>query len=105
MKYCNHYYTEHLLIFHSGKFNEICKIVQVKDNYYFMCIQYEVLRFNEFHNSFEIRKSEPLSYILINFDTLEHKNAYEIFFLNQSLYIICDTLILGNQFNIFETKD
>lgn len=105
MKFCNQYYAENLFIFNLGKFNEICKILQLKDNYYFLCIQYEVLRFDRFHNSFEIKKSDQLNYILINFDTLEHKSVYEKKSLNQSFYIICDTLILGNQFNIFESKD
>lgn len=105
MKYSNQYYAEQLFIFHFGKFNEICKILQVKDKYYFLCIQYVDLRFDAFHNSFEIRKADQLNYILINFETLEHKISYQKKNLNQSFYIICDTLTLGNQFNIFESKE
>lgn len=102
MKYCNQYYAEQLFIFYNGKFNEIIKILLFKEYHYFICIQYEILRFDIFHNSFEIRKPDQMKYILIDFLTLKRKTTYEKKNLNQTFYIICDNLMVGNQFYIFE---
>lgn len=48
INYCNQYYTESLFLYKLDTFNEICKIFKQKDKYYFICLQYKVLKFERF---------------------------------------------------------
>lgn len=94
LKYCNNYYKEGLFIFEHGKFQEIRHILQINRNYYFICASFDILNFNKILNSFEIKKEHGPIHTLIEFSSLPHKNVYEKKHLNNSFYIICDTLYL-----------
>lgn len=99
LKYFNHHYKNGLFVFDQAKFHEIQHILKVADKYYFMSVQFNVLIFDEFLNSYKIERTPD--YTLIEFSTLKHKNVYEKKFLNDSLFIISDSLILENSLGDF----
>lgn len=94
LKYCNYYYKQGLFVFDQNKFHEIQHILKIEQKYFFLCLQFEVLLFNDFLNSFQIEQTPGSIYVLIEFSSLKHKNVYEKKKLDDSLYIICDSLSL-----------
>lgn len=102
IKYCNQHYKESLFVFQRNYFYEIDKILKVEEKYFFLCSQYNVLNFNEFLNSFEIQKTNEVISNIIDFSNLDHKNVYEKKILSDSIYIICDSLFLGNKFDVYK---
>lgn len=103
LKYCNHYYKQGLFVFYHGKFYEIRHILRINEICYLMCMQFNVLLFDEFLYSFKIQKTSDSSISLIEYSTLKHKNVYEKKMLNDSMYIICDSLVLLNNVNNIES--
>lgn len=92
LKYCNHHYKKGLFIFNHKKFQEIQHILKIEDKFYLMCVQFDVLLYSDFLNSFKIELSTDPIYTMIEFSTLEHKTVYEKKKLDDSIYIMCDTL-------------
>lgn len=99
LKYCDFYYKKGLFIFVHDKFHEVKHILKIENQFHFVCVQYNVLLFDEFLNSFKIEISPESINSLIEFSNLKHKNVYERKTLNDSLYIICDSLSLLNSLN------
>lgn len=97
LKYCNYFYKKGLIVFHQSNLLEILHILLINERYYFICALLDVLHFDDFLNSFEIRnKSQPLHKI-IDFSHMVHKNVYEKKLLGNHSYIICDSLVLLNK--------
>lgn len=88
------HYKQGLFIYDEGKFHEIQHILKNGGIFEFICIQFEVLLYNDFLNSFEIFKSVGPIYTQIEFSSLEQKNVYEKRNLNGHSYIICDSISL-----------
>lgn len=71
-------------------------ILKIGEIFYFICIQFNILLYNDFLNSFEILKSVDPIYTQFEFSTLKQKTVYEKRDLNGHLYIICDSISLIN---------
>lgn len=99
LKCCNHHYKKGLFVFNYSKFHEIKHIIKNENKFYLMCVQFDVLSYNDFLNSFKIEKATQPIYTMFEYSTLEHKNVYEKKILDDSIYIICDTLFLVNNLN------
>lgn len=99
LKYCSYHYKQDLFVFYHEKFHEIQNIFKMNEHYYFMCIQFDIILFDDFLNSFQIEKTLNTNYTLIEFSKLSHKNVYEKKTLDNSIYIMCDSLTLMNHLN------
>lgn len=75
---------------------EIIKIVDVKNNFHFFCVEYDKMGFDTYSNSYEIKQSLPIRNILVNFTELLHKISFERKRCDEKLYIIADTLDIKN---------
>lgn len=80
--------------------NQICQIdfiFESKKTFYFLCTHFHAVKFRDFANSIEIKKSTDTS--LIRFSELECKRSYEAKLLNDKIQIIADNL---DMFPIYE---
>lgn len=73
---------------------EIQKVLIYRSEYYLFCIRFNFVQYDEFLNSIEIKKSEPVKFCVIKFDSLKNKFPYETKLLDERLYIILETLNL-----------
>lgn len=98
-KYCNHHYKKELFVFDQNKFHEIQHIFKHANEFYFVCVPFNVIFYNDFLNSFKIERATNPIYTMIQYSNLKYKAAYEKKITDGSIYIICDTLILVNYLN------
>lgn len=72
---------------------EIELIVLKNPNYFFVATKLDILEFNEFTQSLEVRKLSTPSYVFIAFDEMSHRKSY------------CSKFLEGNQFVIIDNND
>lgn len=89
-------YREGLLIFTQNNLLEIQKIIINNFNYYFVCVQYDIIEYNKFLNSIRIQKRQQICHSVVKFSSLDNKTVYEKQILDGEYYIILDTLDLKN---------
>lgn len=82
------------MLVQSNTFYEIVHILSDSLDYWFVCLPYEVIRFDTFLNSLEVRKLNYKGYRVIRHSDLENKLSYEIKHLFDSKYIQSNTLKL-----------
>lgn len=59
-----------------------------------MCSEYNVVGFDEFLNSYEIRKSSEIDYVSISFYALVNKKPFDKKMIGDNSYILAETWIL-----------
>lgn len=70
---------------------EIQNVLFHRPEYYLFCIRFEFVQYDEFLNSVEIKKCDPLCFSLINFNAFKNKFPYETKHLDGRLYVILET--------------
>lgn len=89
-------YKNHLFVIYSGKIYEIRKILEFLGEIRLYCVQYKLLEFHSFFNSFKIDIVTPIQKTIIQFIGSGIKHPYEKKMLDGEEYIIADTLDVGN---------
>lgn len=104
---CNSYqYKIGFFIVHDSKFWQITHILTNNEHkFWFVCVFFEILRFNDFCNSFEIKKSSEKSFNLISFENLANKTSYEKKYSKGSNHIIVDTLDISKEIMMQTTEN
>lgn len=89
-------YRNGFLITENDVFFEIENILSNNnDKFYFLCSQIKVEKFNQFCNSFEIKRNrDPFNLHVIRFECLTNKNSYEIVYYKQQCFVKIETLDL-----------
>lgn len=99
--YYNSYeYRQGLFIVHNNHFFHIDHILSDGQKiFWFVCVPFKVIKFNDFCNSFEIEKSSEQENVfeIIKFSDLENKASYEKKYLQGQYHIIADTLDLRKE--------
>lgn len=96
----NYEFRKKLLILHDTSMYQIQNVLIIASRYYFLCKRFDVVTFNSFLNSFEIKESTM--YILVELGDLENMRTYEIKFIGSDSYVVADTLELRKNLFILE---
>lgn len=90
---CNEY-RKGLIVIHEKKVSEIIYVLCSDSNQYVFCHNYNVKRFDNSMNSFEIEKTEFSSenFRLINIEQLTINECYERKFANHNIYLIAENM-------------
>lgn len=81
-------------IFTQNYMFQIEKMLVVNSKYYFLCTQFEFIKYNKFLNGIKIQKTAPTNYLVVEFSSLDIKTVYEKQVVDEEFYIILDTLDL-----------
>lgn len=92
LKYNSHYYEKGLFIKDNEFFHKIENIFSYESEYYFLCIQYTGIKFDEFLNSLSITENIPKTYKLLCHSKMMYKKSHSHKQLGNSLYIIAETI-------------
>lgn len=93
-------YRKNISVIQNGYFHAIHKIFLIENKYYFLCTLYEILCFDEFLNSFNVKETRDSKYILIELGSLKNKKCYETIFLGKEEYIIEEDLEIRKLCNL-----
>lgn len=96
--YANYRYEHGTMIIEDFNVFEIKCIISQNEKNYLVLNRFDVVGFKDFCNSIEVTRNEN-EFIVKEFHELKNKQSYEIIFLNGSMYIIADTLMVFNKFN------
>lgn len=95
---CNSYeYKSGFLFVHDSLLYQIHNIFCTGDKYFFLSKRYEVLLFDDFLNSFQVREMNECDFVLVDFAHLKNKVSYEIKFLSGNEYVIEENLEFRHQ--------
>lgn len=93
IKLNNYQYREGLVVLFDQSLYEIRKILCVNNEFHFFCNQLDILGFDEFLNSFQVKRNNNQRKI-VALKSLKHMKSHEKKCINQNEYIIADTLEL-----------
>lgn len=85
-------YRESILIIQNGTFHAIHKIFTVEEKYYFLCRPFEIIYFDGFLNSYNVKEKCTSLPILIELAALKNKKSYEAKWLGEKMYVIEEDL-------------
>lgn len=85
-------YRKDILIIQNESFYAIKTIFVLENQYYFLCKPYEILYFNDFLNSFNVKEKPNSICILIELAVLQKKKSYETKWLCEKEFIIEEDL-------------
>lgn len=85
-------YERGLILKNKQNFEEIHKILMVKEDFYFLCAQYNYLRFDQFLNAIEIEEKMPKQWSLFKQSELEYQRTHNKINLNGSIYVLANSL-------------
>lgn len=88
----NYKYKEKYFVTYAGGLYEIKKILKINDEILFYCLQYELLEFVPFFNSYKIDVKSPSNQQLIYLKKLEFQKPYEKKISNGNIFIIAESL-------------
>lgn len=92
MKFNSNYYEDGLILKNNHHFEEIEKILILKNDFYFVCIRFNYVRFDAFLSSIEIKKTLPIQYTLLKHNELQYKKTHDKINLNNSTFIQANNL-------------
>lgn len=93
LKINNNYYRKGLIVKdNDSKFYEIVEVLCQRGNFYFECEEYELIGFDLFLFSREIRKRVPVSFRVIKEKTLHVKKTFTKKIVNNKYFIMADCL-------------
>lgn len=87
-------YKKKVLICHNHCLYEVCEILSISSEIHLICVSYDIIRFDDFTNSFQICATLPVEYELVKFDNIEIKKPWEKKQTANDLYVLADTLDL-----------
>ena len=93
-------YKQGILISYNNFLNEIRDILLVHDEIYFVCVQHEIVEFNTFLNSFQIRQRETDPLTLVQFYALKNKKPYSKKNLDNHIFVLAETLDLRSSIDL-----
>lgn len=93
--YDNIEYRNRSILIEKQRVYEIVGIISTDSETYFVCDLYKVCHYDNFCNTLEIQKIENSS-VVINFNSIENKIAYDKMYADEKNVIIADKLIIGN---------
>lgn len=92
---CNSFdYRIGTYVFYQNSLYEIQKVLIYHTEYYFFCIRFEFIQYDEFLNSIEIKRFNPACFCLIKFNSLGTNYPFETKQLDGRIYVILETLNL-----------
>lgn len=94
LSYNSFKYKRGFFIFAENALFEIDKILIHSSERYLLCNRFNFIRFDSFLNSIELRRNDPVEFVLILFDALESKFVYESKKFDSKIFIILETLDL-----------
>lgn len=100
LKYFDLKYKKGLFIVFETSFCEISQIIVHEDDFIFVTNQFDVILFNHALNSIKIKKKTPAVFKCVKFSQLKNKQVYEKKMVNESIYIIIDTLETSRCINL-----
>lgn len=71
------YYEKNLILCHSSTYFEICEILNINNDFCFLCTKFDRVSFNDFLISVELKQSTPIVHALIKHSDLEFSKAYD----------------------------
>lgn len=96
----NYHYRPGLLIIHDGFLHQVMNILLFENRHFFICKRMDVISYNCFLNSFEIK--ENTIEILIELSKLKITKSYEMKLIGSGKYVIADTLALRNELRLLD---
>lgn len=100
IKYNNWGYRRGLFMFVNKVLFEIVRILFKQNSAVFLMKPFRIISFQKNLNAVKIKEKNPIHLKVVEFDQIEHKQAYEKKVLNEDLYIIVDTLETRRCMNI-----
>lgn len=95
LKINNYYYRKGLILQdNNSSFYEIVEILFQGGDFYFACEEYELMDFDSFFYSREIRKRVPIKYHIINEKTLHVKKSFTKKIVDSKFFIFADCLAI-----------
>lgn len=85
-------YLKNLFLIHENRLFEIQDIFKVKEDFHYLCYQFEISGFDSFLNSVEIKYIQPTIRKLIKHSELKITKSFETKRINEFVYIIVDTV-------------
>lgn len=85
-------YREGLMIIIEKKMCEIVHVFSVHGEILLFCKPYRVVKFESFFNSIEITTDIHSIFTLVNLKSISNMKTYERKFVQNKMYVICDTL-------------
>lgn len=84
-------YREGIMIIENSQPYEIISIINFHDIFFFICHSFDIVEFNDFYNSIEIKKGNDLKLLKLN-----NQKPYEKKLSNRSIFIIAENLDVYN---------
>lgn len=94
LKINSEYYENSPILKIGANFFEILHIIRYKSEYFFICFEYEKIRFDYFMQSFDIREIQPRNFVLIKHSKLTTRRSFEKKKNEGKWYLIVDALDL-----------
>lgn len=92
-------YSKGLLVVYNGTFFEIVHVIFAMEFFYLVCSPCAIDKFDDFLNSFKLKKCENECLTIIKLSELRYKKSYEIKAIANSNYVISDCLNLRANIN------
>lgn len=92
LKFNSNFYEKGLFLKDSEFFYKIENILVYESEYYFTCIQYTAVLFDDFLNSLNIEENKPKTYKLLCLSKLSYKKSHSIKNIENSLFIISESI-------------
>lgn len=89
-------YAESFLIINANALVQIEKVLLNSPEYFFVCRQLKITKYESFLNSIKIEEIIPPVYSVIKLSSMHNKCVYEKTVLDGISYVILDTLDLKN---------
>lgn len=100
LKFNGFEYRANLLIIQSGSFYVIQNIFMFDEKYYFLCSPYEILYYDAFLNSYQVKNKFNSTLVLFGLDALKYKKSYETTLIADKEFIIEEDLDIRNLCNL-----
>lgn len=92
LKINSDYYESGLFLKSGTRFFKILHIIRHRNEYFFICSEYENNNFDHFLHSIEIREIIPCNTVLLKYSELYLKKSFEKKENNEKVYLIADSL-------------
>lgn len=88
------YYEKLLILKHNLNYFEIREILNICNDFYFVCAKFDRIIFDDFLVSVEIKQSTPIQYALIKHSDLEFSKAHDKKMYENRVFILSDSLFI-----------
>lgn len=92
LKFNSHYYEKALFLKNDNFCYKIENVLLYESEYYFLCIEYTCVKFDEFLNSLSISENIPKTYKLLCHSRMSYKKSHSLRQLGKASYIIAESI-------------